>query len=419
MAAIEINFTKKSIEMLPPPESSRLEAYDTEVKGLMVRVTASGVKTFAVFRRMNGKPKRVTLGRYPDMTIEQARKKARATLNKLSDGVDPVAEKRAERTKGVTLTQVLDDYIAMKQSHADPRKHLKPRTVTDYRSAINETFSDWKNRALSAITENDCITRHAKRSKESKARTDNAFRVLRLLFNFAAWNYRNERDERIFRDNPVRVLTETERWNDVERRKTRVGTADLKAWFAAVNALDNERISGIAETARDYLLTVLFTGLRRTEAASIKKTDVDLNARVLTIPDTKNKVVHTLPLPDFLFELLSCRVESVAGDFLFPGKKGPLTSPDEYVDAVEAACGIRATAHDLRRTFASVAEALNLSEYTIKRLLNHKRKDDVTGGYIVIEVDRLRAPMQAICDFILDKAGVRGASNVVALKVAS
>ena len=77
MSQNKFNFTKAFLQVLPlPPTNKRSYYYDTKVRGLGIRVLASGIKTFIVYRWANGKPDRVTLGRYPDLTIEQARKKA-------------------------------------------------------------------------------------------------------------------------------------------------------------------------------------------------------------------------------------------------------------------------------------------------------------------------------------------------------
>jgi hypothetical protein len=60
------------------------------------------------------------------------------------------------------------------------------------------------------------------------------------------------------------------------------------------------------------------------------------------------------------------------------------------------------TIHDLRRTFAILAESLDLSPFALKALLNHSQPDDdVTGGYIKIRTERLRDPMQKITDALL------------------
>jgi len=63
---------------------------------------------------------------------------------------------------------------------------------------------------------------------------------------------------------------------------------------------------------------------------------------------------------------------------------------------------VKFTLHDLRRTFTTVAESLDISAYALKRLLNHKIKNDVTFDYIIKDVERLRKPMQQITNYLLD-----------------
>ena len=63
--------------------------------------------------------------------------------------------------------------------------------------------------------------------------------------------------------------------------------------------------------------------------------------------------------------------------------------------------GVYFTPHDLRRTFITIAESLDIRDYILRRLLNHRSGGDVTGGYIITDVERLRLPMQKITDKIL------------------
>jgi integrase len=63
--------------------------------------------------------------------------------------------------------------------------------------------------------------------------------------------------------------------------------------------------------------------------------------------------------------------------------------------------GKNVTFHDLRRTFITIAESLDIPSYALKKLLNHRDPNDVTAGYIVIDAERLRKPMEDICSFIL------------------
>ena len=72
--------------------------------------------------------------------------------------------------------------------------------------------------------------------------------------------------------------------------------------------------------------------------------------------------------------------------------------------------------HDLRRTFITIAESLDLSHYAIKRLVNHKISGDVTAGYVVADVGRLREPMQRISDRII--ATAEAEERVVPLRAA-
>ena len=79
---------------------------------------------------------------------------------------------------------------------------------------------------------------------------------------------------------------------------------------------------------------------------------------------------------------------------------GPLKEPRTAVDRITAQTGITFMLHDLRRTFITIAESLDIPAYALKRLLNHKFSNDVTAGYIVPTTERLREPMQRISNYI-------------------
>ena len=160
---------------------------------------------------------------------------------------------------------------------------------------------------------------------------------------------------------------------------------------------------------RDYLLLILFTGLRRQEAATLKWEQVDLKAKTLTIIDTKNWQPHTLPLSDYLYTLLLNSQQNTKSSYVFPGtgESGHIIEPRKQMAKVIEATGIQFTVHDLRRTFITVAESLDIASYALKRLLNHKMNGDVTAGYIMLDVERLRKPMQMITDYLLQQTGLK------------
>jgi len=152
-----------------------------------------------------------------------------------------------------------------------------------------------------------------------------------------------------------------------------------------------------------HLLLVLFTGLRRNEAARLKWSEVDFKDKTLIVPDPKNSVPHILPLSNYLYDLLQSRHEKSGSEYVFSGtgKLGYIIEPRKQVNIVKEASGVSFMIHDLRRTFITIAESLDISMYAVKRLLNHKMNNDVTAGYIINDVERLRKPMQQISDYIV------------------
>ena len=110
-----------------------------------------------------------------------------------------------------------------------------------------------------------------------------------------------------------------------------------------------------------------------------------------------------MPLSDYLFELFTRRHQHATSEYVFPstGKGGYVVEPRKQTAKVIEDSGVMFTIHDLRRTFITLAESLDISAYAVKRLINHKMTNDVTAGYIISDVERLRKPMQMITDTLL------------------
>ena len=409
------SLTQRYIDSLPLPEKGkRTYYYDSKISGLGVCVTGTGARSFLVYRKHNGKPVRVTLGRYPDMTVQQARIEAQKALSKLSIGINPIDEKRDRIASVITLSEAFEDYIRA-------RKSLKPSTVDDYRKTMKQTFSDWMNKPLASITKDKVRRRHEKRGKESKARANNAMRVLRAVFNFAAEVYEDQNGVSRFPSNPVAVLSKTKAWHKVERRKTYLPKETLPKWFDAVLNIDTHHPQSKAGIVREYLLFIFFTGTRREEAASLKWADVNLPEKVFTLKETKNSEVVTLPLCDYLVERLTLWRQQTPGEYLFPSdesRSGHIVSPHKQLERIKQKSGVPFTIHDLRRTFITVAEGLDISSYSIKRLVNHKTLDsiDVTAGYVVSDIDRLRLASEKVSQAILGAAKINQFEGVVPIR---
>ncbi len=76
------------------------------------------------------------------------------------------------------------------------------------------------------------------------------------------------------------------------------------------------------------------------------------------------------------------------------------------INKITELSGIKFMSHDVRRTFLTIAEMLDVPHYALQKLANHKTTD-ITGRYIQADVERLRLPMQRITDFIMEKAGIK------------
>lgn len=405
-----LNFTKRVLQELPLPESGkRSYFYDTRINGLVLQVTSTGAKSFQVYRKLHNKPVRVTLGKFPDLTIAQARTKAQDALSQLAHGINPTAEKRADDARAITLGEVFADYLESRD--------LKPYTVKDYNRVMHHDLADWQDKPIISITKDMVERRHDQLGKASKARSNNAMRVLRAVINFAIGKYDNTDGTPIISFNPVSRLSTTRAWYRVDNRRSVIKPHQLAPWFKAVLSLEAERATGKADIVKDYMLFILFTGLRREEAARLEWSEVDMKGRSFIVLDPKNRVPHELPLSDYLFDLLERRkADAEDSSFVFPGdgSTGHIVEPRRWMEKVTKQSSVEFTLHDLRRTFVTVAESLDIPAYALKRLLNHKSgNSDVTAGYVVIDTERLREPMQRITDFILKAAEIKPTANVL------
>ncbi|NVN97597.1 tyrosine-type recombinase/integrase, partial [Candidatus Nomurabacteria bacterium] len=255
-----------------------------------------------------------------------------------------------------------------------------------------------------------------------EASANSVMRTFRAVYNFA----RSYSDNDI-PDNPVQRLSQTRQWYKVERRTNYLKPHELKYWYDAVQKIPNTVI-------RDYLLLTVFTGLRKQEGLQLKWSSVDIKDRSFTIIETKNGKPHKLPMSDYLHTLFKELQNHKINEYVFPGpgEAGHLVEPRKQMAFITKSTqlmingvdkenalerkkakdpdsilpGISFMLHDLRRTFITIAESLDISYAALKRLLNHSDGGDVTGGYLQITTDRLREPMERISTKMLDLMGV-------------
>lgn len=395
----KFNFTQERIKNLPLPTTKEREDYhDSGCPKLICRISSTGSKSFVVKKKtVDGKVQRVTLGRFPDLTVSEARKMAQAALTELAQGINPTEQKRIEKIKQITLAELMTKYIE--------QKDLRSGTAADYRKKLGEGFSDWLDKPVNAISHDMVLIRH-KNLPGNGTSKDNKMRILRLLMRYAL-------ALKIITESPTDALREVGLWSK-PTRKSRIIPADrLKDWYEAVLQLTNPK-------AKTYLLLLLYTGLRANEALHLEWKNVDFKNDRLTVMDTKNHSNFTTYFPMQLKPYLRSLQELTGNNtFVFPGDnaEGAMAIPRWPLDQVTLKTGIEFSSHDLRRTFATIAEASLLPETIIKRLLNHNTDNSVTGGYIRTEANTMKQAIDRIAGFIQGHVAPDN-QNIVTLKTA-
>lgn len=387
-------FTQRRIEQLPPsPAKKRIDYFDVECPKLTCRVTDSGTKTFVVLKRVGFKSMRVTLGRFPDLTVADARTKAHMALTDLSQGINPTEEKRKERLRVMTLQELFNRYLADKPD-------LREASVKDY-TKIMRAFSDWLDKPINEITRDMIMS---KRSQFTGGR-DNKMRVLRLLMNYAV------KVLKALDENPVNVLTDGKLWGKLKRRKRMITSDNLKEWYDAVLNLSNEK-------AKVYLLLLIHTGLRDQDVRYLEWGDIDFKNDCLTARDTKNHTDFTAYIaPQIKPYIRILQALTGGGRYVFPGNNadGVMDIPRKPIASIIKATGIQFSSHDLKRTFLTIGEAASIPDSLSKALANHKTDSDVTGGYINPEARTMKAATFKIADYIQEHTA-QNSGNVHLLK---
>ena len=379
-----LRLTRRAVDEVPYPTSGQVFYRDTMLSGFGLRVGANS-KVFFAEGQVNRRTRRVTIGRADVFVPEIARKKALVILGEMAEGHDPNAEKRKEKRERVTVEMAFDRFF-------EARKTLSPNTVSNYRRSEQLYLKAWRNKEMKEITRQMVLKKHQEIGKKHGETTaNNVMRHFRSVYNFISAT----QDD--YPPNPVQILTQARAWFKERRRQTVVTAVDLPAWWKAVMAEP--------DYSRDFLLTALFTGMRRSEVMQLRWENVDLSAKTLHLPTTKNGDPLTLPLSEFLADLLAQRREANQGSpwvFPGPGRTGHLVETKKFLLRVSAGSGVSFTLHDLRRTFITIAESLDVPYYALKRLLNHRTNGDVTGGYIVVNAERLREPVELVAKRILE-----------------
>jgi integrase len=410
-----MKLTKAAIDKLKPDPGGKQKLYwDDALAGFGVLVSGvSSTKTFVVQRKLaRSKTRRVTIGPVNVFKVEDARDRANKVLAQFADGVDPKIARRAEAAAARTLRSAIDAYLT--------NVRLRPKSRKTYAGTVRH-LTPWLDRPLRGITREAVASRHreiaaevaAQRPEVANFSSDRGTVSANLAMRFlrAVWNHAALADPTLG-PNPVKL---PRAWFSEPRRERIVPIDRLPEFYSAVEAVPNQ-------VARDYLKLILTTGLRLSEAASLRWEDVTLpdpTKRTGGLIHLRAEVTKTggktgafdLPMSDVVADLLTARRATgiERGGWVFPAnsKSGHLAEPKSPLAAIARDTGITVSVHDLRRTFISIAESTpGVSFLAVKMLVNHAKPRDVTAGYVILGPNELRAAANLVADRLKELCGI-------------
>lgn len=387
--------------------------WDSDISGFGVRIKPSGIKSFLVrYRNPAGLERRITLGRYGHLTVEQARKLAHQQLGKIASGEDPqdVNVKNQHLTVATLCEQYFTDAEAGRVLYRGKAK--KASTLAIDKGRINrhiipllgkvyvkdltrhqvESFMHDVMAGKTAVTE--------KTKKRGVARVTGGAGTAKKCVTLLAAIYSYAIRKDLVEHNPCR---------DIDKPADKVRVRFLNAGeyralgMALQDAIDN-RFYGYAPHT---ILVIALTGCRRNEVASLVRSAIDIDGHCLRLSDTKTGA-QMRPCGTPALDILQSVSEQHSCDWVFPafGNDKHIVNLRKPMEAFCKQAGlVGVTPHTLRHSYATVAHELGYSELTIAGLLGH-RAGSVTGRYAHHVDHALAAAADRICETIVERLDV-------------
>lgn len=397
--------TVRSLQAIRPPKAGRADHWDADIRGLGLRVSSSGRKTWVLMYRVRGEKRvrRATLGTYPILSLADAREMAQADLRAAAKSKDPAATRMGERAAD-TFGELAERYIE-KYAKKKKRSWYKDRQTLD-----RDLLPRFKHRKAAGIKRREVIELLEEIAERgAPVGANRTLEIMRKIYN---WGIERE----IVEINPCQRIGKI----GVERQRERVLTdEEIRAIWAT---LADETPAMCAMFKMRFL-----TAQRGSEVSRMRWQDIDRQGGWWTIPGafTKNGRDHRVPLNPAALDVLSAMEKHSQGqEWVFPSPtgKGPLRVIWRAMDDIRATSDIAEfKSHDIRRTVATrMTGDLGNSRQTVGRVLNHIEAD-VTGVYDRYSYDReKRGALDAWGDRLAEiLSGRAKAENVVNLATAT
>lgn len=376
--------TTKAVEALKPDADRRQEIPDPALSGLYLVVQPSGAKSWAVRYRHAGKPKKLTLGKWPLMGVADARAAASEAIDQIEHGKDPSAAKK--RTKAAKLEAQLSERDKVKTLMSQyAKRHLASLKSgpTVKRELERHVVSQWGERDIHDISKRDVIDLLDEIADSGRVVTAN--RVRAYLNKFLNWCV--ERD--ILEVSPATGVKPVAK----EASRDRVLSDDEIRWFWMACEVEGQPWGPLGKI-------LLLTGQRLSEVAGMSDAEIEGQIWHLAADRTKNGRAHDVPVTEAVTNVLEGmeRIKGGAGLYhtttgatpLSGFHKGRAHLADRMNEIAAKELGEPVeiphwTFHDLRRTAATGMARLGIPVRVTEAVLNHVSG---TGGGIVAVYQR-------------------------------
>jgi integrase len=385
--------TKRTVDALAKPAEGQDFLWDGEIRGFGVRVIPSGLKTFVVqYRNAEGKSRRIKIGRFGIMTVEEARELAKVKLGRVADGIDPAEEPEAGKDD-ITIEAVCDWYLTEAQSGrilGRKNRPIKVSTLAMDKSRINTHIKPLLGKRLVGSLrivdiegmQSDIVAGKTAASERRPGRggvarggpgvAGRTVATLQAILSHAA---RLDLIEKHPSEGARRLAG--------KKKQRRLSVPEVKKLGAALQY--GER-NGEHSTGLAIVKLLLLTGFRISEGQDMRRDWLHAEQGYVSFPDTKGDA-QIRAIGPTAARLATTQPEQAGGPYLFPADvgNGAFTAGKaclERLCALVAITGV--TPHTLRHTFGSVAGDLGFSELTIAALLGHAAQS-VTQGYVHID----------------------------------
>lgn len=376
-------FTKTKLAGLPVPSSGRAVYYDV-TPGLILRITEKGQRSFCFYRKVKGRPVRLLLGTFPEMTVEQARAACRVTSGAVTQGKDPQAERQAARHEQ-TVSGLFSFWL---ETHAKQHK----RTWAEDERQYNSFLKPWAYRKLSTIKKTDVQALHAKvGTNNGRYAANRLLALVKAMFNKAS-------DMGFTGPNPATGIKKFPE----EKRDRFLHGDDLRAFFASLAAEPQAVL-------RDFFMVSLLTGARRSNVQAMRWEEIDFATGLWRIPETKSGLPVVVPLVAPVAQLLQTRLQAANGSpWVFPGrgKTGHIVEPKSAWKRIIERAGLSdVRPHDLRRSLGSWMAITGAGLPVVGKMLGHTQPI-TTAIYARLSVDPVRQAAEKATTAMMEAGGI-------------